>query len=188
MESFLIKYGLLAVFFGSAVEADAMPVLSGAFSHFGYFGYPFALVACVGGMFTGDCIWYWTGRIFGNQIRETKLFKKRFPQVEKYIDRIGILQVLFSRVFYGTRNATMLIWGVKKYSFLRFAWVDLLGCAIWGTLLVSLGYFLSLSVKSVVGDIKDVEIFFLIIAVCLILFIILRSILSRSWKNLANEK
>lgn len=91
MENFLIKHGLWAMFFSSMVEADAMPILSGATSHFGYFGFSLALLASVGGMFAGDCVWYCIGRIFGNRIKQTKFFKKRFPQVEKFIDRVGVL-------------------------------------------------------------------------------------------------
>lgn len=188
MENFLIKYGLWAVFFGSMVEADAIPILSGATSHFGYFGFPLALLASIIGMFAGDCIWYWIGRMFGDRIKETKFFKKRFPHVEKFIDRIGLSQVILCRIIYGTRNATMLFWGIKKYSFLRFALVDLLGCIVWGVSLVSLGYFLSSSVQLIIGDVKEIEIFLLIIGIVAIILIILRSILSKSEKHVADEK
>jgi len=39
MENFLIKYGLLAVFVESVLEADAIPFFSLAFSQYGYFDY-----------------------------------------------------------------------------------------------------------------------------------------------------
>lgn len=188
MENFLIKYGLWAVFFGSAIEADAMPILSGATSHFGYFGFPLALLASICGMFAGDCVWYWIGRIFGNRIKNTEFYKRRFPQVEKFIDRISVFQIVLCRVFYGTRNATMLFWGIKQYSFLRFAFFDILGCIVWGILLVSLGYFLSSSVQLIIGDVKEIEIFLLIIGAIAVILIILKSILSKSEKHIADEK
>ncbi|MCB1025705.1 MAG: DedA family protein [Acidobacteria bacterium] len=174
MESFLIKYGLLAVFLGSAVEADAFPLLSGSFSHFGYFRFPFALAACICGMFAGDSVWYLIGRLFGERIRNTKTFQKRSPQIETFIGRTGIFQIVLCRFFYGTRNVTMLYWGIRKYSFLRFACIDLVGCTVWGTLLVSLGYVLSSSVSLLLGDLKEVEFSLLIVVILAIGFVSLK--------------
>lgn len=165
MEQFLIRYGLYAVFFGSMVEADAMTVMSGAAAHLGYFGFAGAIAASVGGMFAGDCVWYWLGRGFGHRIEKTEFYQKHLPKAEKIIGKIGIWQILAARLIYGTRNGTMLFWGIKKLSFAKFAAIDFFGCLVWGTVLTALGYFLSFSVEKIIGDIKQVEIGLLVIIV-----------------------
>lgn len=164
MEQFLTQYGLWAVFFGSMVEADVMPVMSGTVAHLGYFGFAGALTASVGGMFAGDCVWYLLGRTFGNRIEKTVFYRKHLPKIEKFIGKIGVWQILAARVVYGTRNATMLFWGIRKLAFAKFAAIDLVGCLIWGTLLTSLGYFLSFGTATIIGDVKRVEIGLLISA------------------------
>lgn len=145
------------MFFGSMIEADAMPVTSGAVAHLGYFGLAGVMAASVGGMFAGDCVFYWLGRGFGDRIEKTGFYQKHLPKAERFIGKFGVWQILAARVIYGTRNATMVFWGIKKLNFAKFAVIDFLGCLVWGTLLSSLGYFLSLSVKSIVGDIKQFE-------------------------------
>lgn len=173
MEQFLIRFGLWAVFFGSMIEADAMPVLSGAVAHLGYFGFAGAMAASVGGIFAGDCLWYWLGRGFGHRIEKTKFYRKHLPKAEKFIGKIGVWQILAARVVYGTRNATMLFWGVKKLNFATFAAIDFLGCLVWGTLLTALGYFLSFGVGKIIGDIKRIEIGLLVIIILAVSVIVL---------------
>lgn len=154
-----------------------MPVVAGAVSHFGYFGFIFVLFVSIVGMFAGDCVWFWTGRFFGKKIKKTQFFQSKFPKIEKFIDQIGIWQILLSRVLYGTRIVTMLIWGIREISFFKFAVVDLIGCAIWGSLLVSLGYFLSFSLNQIIGDIKQIEIFLLFIVILVVILIVLKKLL-----------
>jgi membrane protein DedA with SNARE-associated domain len=173
MENFLIKYGLFAVFFGSIIEADAMPVMSGAVAHLGYFNFAAALAASIGGMFLGDCVWYWLGRGFGQKIAKTNFYQKHLPKAERFIGKIGVWQIPAARVIYGTRNATMLFWGIKKLNFAKFAAIDFAGCAAWGTLLASLGYFLSVGAKAVIGDVKRIEIGLLAVIVLAISLVLL---------------
>ncbi len=130
-------------------------------------------------MFFSNCVWYWIGRLFEERIRRTDLFKKRFPQIEKYIDKTGVFQLFLCRFVYGTRNATMLIWGIRKYNFSRFVMVDFLSCLMWGGLLLSLGYFLSFTVKSVIGDIKDAEVLLLIFLIVVIAFFAINKFFSK---------
>lgn len=114
MENFLIKYGLFAVFFGSTIEGDVMPVMSGVVAHLGYFGFAGAVAANVGGMFLGDCVRYWLGRAFGSRIEKSEFYRRYLPKAERFIDKFGAWQILAARVIYGTRTVTMLFSDVKN--------------------------------------------------------------------------
>jgi membrane protein DedA with SNARE-associated domain len=165
MEQFLIRYGLIAVFAGSAVEADVIPILSGVVAHLGYFGFFGALAATVSGRFLGDCVWYWLGRGFGKRIEKPAFYCRQLPKAERVFGKMGVWQILVARVLYGLRNATMLFLGLKKLNFAKFAAINFVGCLVWGAFLTSLGYFLSFSANSIIGDVNGVEIGLLIFVV-----------------------
>lgn len=174
MEEFLIRYGLIAVFAGSAVESDVIPILSGVVAHLGYFGFFGALAANVSGRFLADCLWYWLGRGFGKRIEKFAFYRRQLPKTERVFGKMGVWQILAARLMYGLRNATMLFWGVKKLSFAKFATIDFVGCLVWGAFLTSLGYFLSFSADAIIGDVKRIEIgllIFVVIGVASILLI-----------------
>lgn len=166
MEKFLIEYGLHAVFFGSTVEGDAMPIMSGAVAHLGYFNLFSAGAACVGGMFLGDCLFYWAGRKFSGRIVESRFYQRAMSKAERFIGVDSIWrQLVVSRLVYGTRNVTVLYCGIRKMNFLEFAATDFAVCAVWVSLLASVGYFLSLSANNLVGDVKNIEFGILILIV-----------------------
>lgn len=165
MEDSLTKYGLLAVLFGAMIEADAMPVMSGAVAHLGYFEVLPAAVLCLSGMFAGDCAWYWFGRLFGNRFSHTSFYMRMMPKAEHFADKFGVWQIFAARFILGLRTATMLFWGCKKLDFMQFAAIDLLGCGVWGILLVGAGYFLSASMNAILGEIKQTEILVLAMAI-----------------------
>lgn len=182
MENFLIKYGLYAVFFGSTVEGDAMPIMSGVVAHLGYFNLFLAGAASLGGMFLGDCVWYWAGRKFSDRIGKTRFYQRAMTKAEQFIGKNSLgRQLILSRLIYGTRNVTVLYCGIEKMNFLKFAATDFAVCAVWVSLLVSVGYFVSLSADKLVGDVKNIEFGILILIVCVVGFALL-------WKFLKSRK
>lgn len=108
-------------------------------------------------MFFGDWVWYWLGRGFGPKIERTNFYQKHLPKAGRFVGKIGVWQILAARVVYGTRNASMVFWGVNKLNFAKFSATDLLGCSSWSLILASLGYFLSSSAEKIIGDIKKLE-------------------------------
>jgi len=167
MEKFLIKYGLYAVFFGSTFEGDATPIMSGAFAHLGYFSLFAAGAACLGGMFLGDCLWYWAGRKYSSRIEKSRFYQKAMSKAERFIGKDSVWwQLVVSRLIYGTRNATLLYCGIKRMNFLQFAATDFVVCAVWISLLAPAGYFLSLNANNLVGDVKHIEFGILILIAC----------------------
>lgn len=173
MEQFLIRYGLFAVFAGSAVEADVIPIVSGVVAHRGYFGFFWALAAGVSGRFLADCVWYWIGRASGKRLEKWEFYRRQMPRAERAFGRMGVWQILLARLMFGLRNAAMLLCGVEKVNFAKFAAVNFVGCAVWGTFLVSLGYFFSFSASAIIGDVKQAEIGLLILVVFSVVLVLL---------------
>lgn len=157
MEQFLIRYGLIAVFFGSMLESDITVPTAGALSAFGYWPPLVTATVCILGVFAGDCMWYWLGRLFGPRLEGTGFYKKAMPKAEKFAEKFGLKQIIFARFIWGVRIATMVFWGVKRLNFFKFAAVDLAGCIIFGAALTTLGYVFSHSLRSLLDDFRYIE-------------------------------
>jgi membrane protein DedA with SNARE-associated domain len=161
VEELLARYGTLAIFVGAALEGDATLVLAGVVAHLGLVSLRDAILAgCAGGLL-GDCLWYGVGRVAGPRIRRAAVYAHVGPIVERLANRFGLGQIVIARFVYGTRIASMIFWGVRDTPALRFAAVDLLGCAAWAGTLVSLGFCLSNTATAVLGEVQAVERWFL---------------------------
>lgn len=170
MELLLMKYGLMAVFACSALEADVVPVLTGVGVHFGYFGFVASVAAASAGAFAGDCVWFWIGRSGSEWIRKQHIYRRAGDAAEAMAQHIGFWQIPASHIVYGTRMATMTFAGIRGMSFLQFALVDLLGCVTITTVLVTLGFAFSLSAALIIENVKRVELFLLLTAIVVALF------------------
>jgi membrane protein DedA with SNARE-associated domain len=161
MEEIIVRFGLVAVYIGAAIEGDVTLVLSGVVAHLGFINLPLAMCLGAGGCFTGDTVLYFAGRLRSEAIRHTRAYRVVGPTVERIATRVGPWQIAASRFLYGTRMATMLFWGARQLSFPRFALIDLVGCAVWAALLGTVGYAASSGAMIILGEIKRVELWLL---------------------------
>jgi len=162
MEVFLIKYGLVAVFFAAMGEADVVPVLTGVVANLGYFSFPLSILVASVGAFAGDCVWFWIGRRHSDWFRTTRFYARTSKAAQKMDGRFGVWQIPASHVILGTRIATMTFSGLKRMSFLKFAVVDTLACVVFTTTLATLGFLSSSSAALIIGRVKRVELFLLV--------------------------
>src|SRR5438045_2186131 len=156
MEIFLIKYGLIAVFFFAMAEADVVPVIAGVVAHLGYFGFAKAIAVGSAGAFAGDCVWFWIGSSHSQWIRTTRVYLRAAKAAENLDRRLGVWQIPLSHIIYGTRIATMTLSGLKKISFATFAVMDLLGCVVFTTVFATLGFLFSSSASLIIVRVKRV--------------------------------
>jgi membrane protein DedA with SNARE-associated domain len=177
MESFLIRYGVAAVALVATVESDVTLILAGVIAHLGFFSLPAGIAAGSTGAFIGDTIVYTVGRTNTRWIQETRVYRRMGPGAESLFRRFGVGQLFAMRLFFGTRIATIILFGVRRVEFWRFALFDFLSCAAWATLLGMLGFALSNSAAWLIGEVKDVERWVACaLVVTVLLFIVLRRI------------
>lgn len=157
LQHLIVRYGLAAVFLGSGLEGDLSMVLGGVVSHRGYFAPSVAIAAAALGAFIADCVWYTVGRLNTTRLQNAAFYRKVGPRVETIVRRIGIWQIVAARFVYGTKNATMLFWGLHGLPFHRFVLVDAIGCILGSTFFVGLGYLVGDGAEVLLGRVKRFE-------------------------------
>ena len=153
----IIQYGLAAVFLGSGLEGDLSMVLGGVVSHQGYFRLPVAIAAAALGAFCADCVWYAVGRLHAQRLQDAAFYRKVGPRIAAVTRKIGVWQIIAARFVYGTKNATMLFWGLHNLPLLRFVLVDAVGCVLGASFFVGLGYLVGDGAEALLGKVKRFE-------------------------------
>lgn len=157
MDELFARWGLAAVYFGAVVEGDVTLVLAGVIAHLDMMKIGVVALAGFLGLLTSDAIWFAVGRYGGPRLRNLGLYRKAAAAVEQAAGRAGPLQLVFARVVYGTRVASMIFWGARGLSPLHFLALDAVGCAWWTVALLTLGYSLSGSAEQIAGRVTAVE-------------------------------
>jgi membrane protein DedA with SNARE-associated domain len=157
LESLVVRYGLAAVFVGSAVEGDFTLILAGVFAHLGYFPFPLAVAAGAVGSLLGDLAWYTLGRMRGPRFRAGRFYRRVGHRIEALARRFGPAQLLAARFVYGTKAASMVFWGLHDLPLARFLMVDGVGVVIGSTVFTGLGYLVSGSATLLLGKVRRVQ-------------------------------
>jgi membrane protein DedA with SNARE-associated domain len=157
MEDILIRYGLLAVFLGAMLEGDVSVILAGVVAHLGFFDLGSAIVVGACGAMVADLACYGIGRVRAATIRDSATYRRVAPLVERLATRTGPWEVALARFIYGTRIASMLFWGMRGLPAVHFVVLDLIGCALWSSVLTTLGFATSGSAALLLGRVKRAE-------------------------------
>jgi membrane protein DedA with SNARE-associated domain len=161
LESLVVRYGLAAVFVGSAFEGDFTLILAGVFAHLGYFRFPLAVAAGAIGSVVGDFAWYALGRVRGPRFRAGRFYRRVGHRIEALARRLGPWQLLAARFVYGTKAASMLFWGLHELPLAKFLMVDSIGALIGSLVFTGLGYLVSGSATLLLGKVRRVQLWLL---------------------------
>lgn len=131
----------LAFFFATFVSKDAACLTAGAFVGRGEISFTMALAACLAGIFVGDVLLYWTGRIAGKKIVRTKFFSRfvsesAISDASAWLEKRGAAAIFTSRFITGLRLPTYLAAGFLRTDFWKLAFYFLLAAAIWTPILI----------------------------------------------------
>ncbi|HCR3444972.1 TPA: DedA family protein [Morganella morganii] len=169
----ITEYGYWATFFGTMIEGETAAFLSGIAAHHQLLSYPkVMLVAALGGIIS-DNVLFFTGYFAGNRI---------LPRIHKHADKIARLQriihrresliIIGIRFAYGLRTIGPVIIGSAGINPLKFFVLNILGGAIWGSVIVSAGYFVSATILAL--PLHTYLAWFLILAAVAGLFVLIR--------------
>jgi membrane protein DedA with SNARE-associated domain len=176
LSDFLTHYGLIALVPLAAVESDLSMIIAGALSHRGILWLPWGILAGSVGSMIGDLAWFFLGRRLRSSVQGTPLYQRVGPRIEALANRIGLWQLFAARFIWGTRTASMFFWGQHGLSLGRFLLVDVAASLTGATIFGIAGYVVGQGAFALLGHIKRLEHWLLVIAV---LGIVVTFIISR---------
>lgn len=176
LADFLTHYGLIALVPLAALESDLSMIIAGALSHRGIIWLPWGILAGTAGSMIGDLAWFFLGRRLRPSLRASALYQRVGPRIEALANRIGLWQLFVARFIWGTRSASMFFWGQHGLSLGRFLLVDLAAAVTGSAIFGIAGYVVGQGAFALLGHIKRLEQWLLII---LILGIVVTFIISR---------
>lgn len=141
------NYGYLAVAVGCLFEGEIALFLGALAVEQDILWFPGILGAAFVGTVIGDNLWFYLGRHLGQPfIARRPRWQARAVYARHLLERYGSSFIVCLRFFYGLRSVTPFVIGAAHVSRLRFFLCDLLGTAIWVTVIGTLVFFLGAAV------------------------------------------
>lgn len=133
------------------VSEDLACISAGLLVAHGTVGFWFATTACFFGIFAGDLLLYWCGRLLGPLLARPPfcwfIKSQELERAKTWFEGRGAKAVFFSRFLPGSRLPTYAAAGVLGVNFWRFAFYLLTAVAVWAPLAIWLSARLGQPVK-----------------------------------------
>ena len=162
LESLLAAYGYPILIFGTLLEGETVMILAGVAAHLGYLSLDWVIICGFFGTFFGDQLYFFLGRRHGkSMLAKRPAWQAPADRVFRNLERHQNLLILSFRFLYGIRTVTPFAIGMSNVSYLRFAFLNMIGAGIWAISIAFAGYYFGQVVESVLGDIKKYEVEFM---------------------------
>ncbi|MGO9217864.1 MAG: bifunctional DedA family/phosphatase PAP2 family protein [Streptosporangiaceae bacterium] len=170
-----------SVFLGFFFPGETALILGGVLASYHRVSLWAVLVAGISGAIIGDSVGYLVGREYGPRLLQARplrrfLKPRRIEQAQEYLTRRGGRAVFFGRFTAALRVLVPGLAGMARMRYRVFLPFNVAGGAIWGTIMVMLGYLAGASWKQVARYATQVGIaLFVVVVLALLLGHLLRS-------------
>lgn len=161
-------YGYLAVAAGAFLEGETVLALAGLAAFRGYMDfYTVVVIAMICG-FAGDQFYFHLGRRRGCAILA------RFPDAQERANKFDAMLarwhaplIVAIRFMWGFRIIGPILLGMGRVPAWKFLVYNFIGAAIWAPLVAGIGYLFGSALESVLHDLKNAELWGLVILLCI---------------------
>jgi len=160
LESFLAKYGYIAILLGTVFEGETIMIMGGFSAHRGYLELlPWVILAGFAGNFIQNQATFFIGRRYGNRtVEKHPDWKPRLQQVQGWLARYRSSLMIGLRFVPGFRTIGGVAIGMSDVSTGRFIFLNLLGAALWAVVIGILGFLCGHVLELIMGEIKQLEV------------------------------
>ncbi|KKU58161.1 MAG: hypothetical protein UX81_C0025G0002 [Parcubacteria group bacterium GW2011_GWA2_47_12] len=145
---FAIVFAESGLFFGFFLPGDSLLFTAGLLASLGHFNIFALWLGCMLCAILGDSVGYAFGKKAGPKIftREDSLFfhKKHIERTQAFYARYGKKTVVLARFVPIVRTFAPILAGVGNMRYRIFLTYNIVGGALWATLLIFLGFFLGM--------------------------------------------
>ena len=170
-----------SAFLGFVFPGETALILGGVLASYGRVSLWAVLIAGISGAIIGDSVGYLVGREYGRRMLQAGPFRRfvkpqRLDRAHDYLARRGGRAVFFGRFTAALRVMVPGLAGMARMPYRVFLPFNVAGGAIWGAMMILLGYIAGASWKQVAHYATQVGIaLFLVVAATLILGHLLRT-------------
>ncbi|MDP3661389.1 MAG: VTT domain-containing protein [bacterium] len=149
---FAIVFAESGLFFGFFLPGDSLLFTAGLLASLGHFNIFALWLGCTLAAILGDSVGYAFGKKVGPKIftREDSLFfhKKHIERTQEFYARYGKKTVVLARFVPIVRTFAPILAGVGNMEYRVFLAYNIVGGALWTTLLIFLGFFLGMFIPN----------------------------------------
>jgi membrane protein DedA with SNARE-associated domain len=141
IETYLARYGYLAIGAGTFLEGEAVLLAGGALAQRGTLSLVPVIAAAFVGALCGDQLWFRVGRKIGPRVLAKRpRWQLAHSRAQVWLNRYGDYFVVGFRFVTGIRTATPFFLGTTSYSAPRFLALNVFGAALWATAIGCAGW------------------------------------------------
>ena len=140
----LVNNAYWLLYAGTIMEGETALLLASLAAHQGLIDLTWLIIIAFAGATTGDQISYQLFRRFGPaMVARNATLKRRTEKARRLLAGHPLKFIVLSRFFWGLRSACMLALAASDVPTRVFAPANLVACALWATVVGSLGYVFS---------------------------------------------
>ena len=166
VDTFILKYGYLAIFIFMIIESSFIPfpseivmIPAGYFASQGKLSLFTSILLGASGSLVGAWMNYFLALKLGRPFIDKAVPKNYILKVEKIFHKYENFSIFFGRFLPGIRQYISLPAGLFKMNFLTFSILTFLGAFIWCSILAFLGYYVGINFEFVTKYEKFLYIF-----------------------------
>lgn len=158
VKELLVTYGPLVVLIWTFFEGETVLLVAGFLAQQGYMSLELAMLAAFVGSLSGDQLYFWIGRRFGQQILEWRPnWRARIDRALRLLVRHQNLFILSFRFVYVVRNVASFSIGLAGVSARRFTILNSIAAALWALSFGLGGYFFGKTYERFIGRVQELE-------------------------------
>lgn len=137
-------WGYFLLFFYSLGSGFVGIVAAAILSSMGHMDIKLSMLAAGLGNAVGSCLLALLGRTQKKQLQAYLIkHRRKFALVHVWIHKYGVWLIFFNKYLYGIKTIVPLAIGFSKYSLKKFAWLNVLSCALWALILGGVAFYAS---------------------------------------------
>ena len=160
LETFLAKFGYIAILLGTAIEGEAIMIMGGFSAHRGYLKLlPWVILAGFVGNYIQNQAYFVLGRRYGTRtVNKHPDWKPRLQKVHGWLARYRSSLIVGLRFLPGFRVMGGVAIGMSDVSTVQFVVWNAIGALLWALVIGCLGYLCGHVLELLLGDIKHLEV------------------------------
>ena len=172
LHELIAEYGYWALVIGTFFEGETIVVLAGLAAHRGYLDISWVAFLSFAGTFTGDQIYFYLGRRYGEKIfARWPSWLARVERVRRMLQKYDTGFILGFRFAYGLRTVSPFVLGMSGVAPRRFLVLNLCAAAVWAAIMAGGGYIFGHVLELILEEFKRYELYAFAAIVCVGLLI-----------------